>query len=491
MNETGAIYNFLKRARQRRMLMMALDQMAIAATAGLVCAILLLITGTQFLDWYWPVLLFAAALSVLVLRLRKRLPSVYGVAHEIDARLGLHDALSTAHYFQGADRRLVGLQRGQAEALIRNIRPEQAIPFSTPQSAYFCAAGLLAAGLLFGVRYGLTQSLSLKKPIADIRWSPGTPTRPVERLASRKSVLQERMDEQLAQMGMTLEKIDSPPGDLSDITDKAMPAFATPEGKAPMSAPDKNVSGGEKSAAEGGENESGEQAQSGSEQSQQDSGADAKAPNMAKAQQGQSDSKNGSQGSQGENSLGSKLKDALNQLMAKLKPSQGQGDQQQQQASSQQGQQGRPQSQKGPNQGQGKSQGEGQPPKDGQNAQNGEGGEQSQSTQSKAGDRNSDRAGQEDAKSGVGKQDGAKEIREAEQLAAMGKISELIGKRSQQLTGEMTVEVSSGNQQLKTGYTQRSASHADLGAAISRDEIPLQYQPYIQRYFEEVRKLKR
>ncbi|HYZ86092.1 MAG TPA: hypothetical protein VE621_16905, partial [Bryobacteraceae bacterium] len=118
-------------------------------------------------------------------------------------------------------------------------------------------------------------------------------------------------------------------------------------------------------------------------------------------------------------------------------------------------------------------------------------GEAAQTAQSKPGDKGSDRPGQEDAKSGVGKQDGAKDVREAEQLAAMGKISELIGKRSAQLTGEMTVEVSSGNQQLRTNYTQRSADHSDLGAEAARNEIPLMYQPYVQRYFEEVRKLKR
>jgi hypothetical protein len=88
----------------------------------------------------------------------------------------------------------------------------------------------------------------------------------------------------------------------------------------------------------------------------------------------------------------------------------------------------------------------------------------------------------------MGQQDGEKAIREAQQLAAMGKISEIFGKRAQQLTGEMTVEVSSGKQQLKTAWSERKALHADTGAEVNRDEIPLAYQSYIQRYFEEVRK---
>jgi hypothetical protein len=70
----------------------------------------------------------------------------------------------------------------------------------------------------------------------------------------------------------------------------------------------------------------------------------------------------------------------------------------------------------------------------------------------------------------------------------MGKISEILGKRAQQLTGEITVEVSSGKQNLKTAWTERKALHADTGGEVNRDEIPLAYQSYIQRYFEEIRK---
>ncbi len=60
-----------------------------------------------------------------------------------------------------------------------------------------------------------------------------------------------------------------------------------------------------------------------------------------------------------------------------------------------------------------------------------------------------------DAHSGVGRQDGDKGIKDAEQLKAMGKLADLIGKRSAQLTGEMTVETSSGKQQLRTQYSQK------------------------------------
>ena len=90
--------------------------------------------------------------------------------------------------------------------------------------------------------------------------------------------------------------------------------------------------------------------------------------------------------------------------------------------------------------------------------------------------------------SGIGKQDGSKDVKLAEQMAAMGKISEIIGKRSANITGEMTIEVQSGKQQLRTPYSASNATHAEAGGEINRDEVPVVYQPYVQQYFEQMRK---
>ncbi len=88
----------------------------------------------------------------------------------------------------------------------------------------------------------------------------------------------------------------------------------------------------------------------------------------------------------------------------------------------------------------------------------------------------------------MGSEDGNKEIRQAEQLAAMGKISELIGKRSAAVTGEATVEVQTTSQQLHTAYVKSGAEHSQGGAEINRDEIPVALQPYVQQYFDQLRK---
>ena len=70
----------------------------------------------------------------------------------------------------------------------------------------------------------------------------------------------------------------------------------------------------------------------------------------------------------------------------------------------------------------------------------------------------------------------------------MGKLAEIIGKRSADLTGEATVETYSGKQRLKTEDSQRVGQHSDLGGEINRDEIPLMYQQYVREYMERVHK---
>ena len=95
--------------------------------------------------------------------------------------------------------------------------------------------------------------------------------------------------------------------------------------------------------------------------------------------------------------------------------------------------------------------------------------------------------GKQRGTSGVGNEEGDKGTRLAEQLAAMGKISEIIGKRSANITGEAMVEVQSTSQQLRTPYAPRGARHSQGGAEIGRDEIPVALQTFVERYFEQVR----
>ena len=90
--------------------------------------------------------------------------------------------------------------------------------------------------------------------------------------------------------------------------------------------------------------------------------------------------------------------------------------------------------------------------------------------------------------SGAGREDGRKEIVTAKELEAMGKISVILGKRSQDITGTATVEVNSGRTELKTKYEPRDASHSTVSASAERDRIPIELESYVQQYFRELRR---
>jgi hypothetical protein len=126
-------------------------------------------------------------------------------------------------------------------------------------------------------------------------------------------------------------------------------------------------------------------------------------------------------------------------------------------------------------------------PGDSHEEQSGEEARDSQDAQGKGTGQSDTQQASKQPGSGIGSQDGDKSIRQAEQLAAMGKISEIIGKRSANLTGEATVEVQSTSQQLRTPYARRGGQHSQGGAAIGRDEVPAALQTYVERYFEQVR----
>lgn len=462
-------------------------------------AILLLILGTQILNWYWLVLLFAVSLAAGAYRGRNKILSRYRVAQSIDAHLGLHDALSTAYYFTEhsgdaqAAPEFIADQRHVAEDLARSADLRAGVPFITPRTLYANAVLALAVASMFGVRYGITRSLDLRASLIHIDFegflsSPRQLADAKKRGAApfQKDDLQKNAGEQQweskaqdpeAQPDVPLETIDDPETSKPDASpdssgkSQAKGKDETPKGDDLLNSPDKgqnassNDKQGEAKDSPDGESQSGKQdnAQQNSEKS----------------------------GNSGDNSsLADKMRDALANLMAKLKtqPKNTEGKQggsssqagqqsaQKQQSSQQQNQKGNPGEQQSEQNANSQSQGD-------QQSQNGA----QQSAQNQGAARNSDQT-TKDGKSGIGRQDGDKSAREAEQQAAMGKISEIIGKRAANVSGEVMVEVASGKQQLKTQYTQRDAKHAEAGGDINRDEIPLAYQQYVQQYFEEIRK---
>ena len=193
-------------------------------------------------------------------------------------------------------------------------------------------------------------------------------------------------------------------------------------------------------------------------------------------QPGNQDGKDGKQGNQkNEPSALDKLRDALANLMNKNKSDA---------------------ANKG--QDQNKQKGQAQKAEDGEKQQSKQGGDSSSQEQGSQQDKNAQQ--QNNAKGGENQQKnpeasssqgdkiGDKALKNVEALQAMGKISELMGKRAENVKGEVMIEVGQTKQQLKTAWSSQNAAHAEAGSEIHRDEVPLMYQQYVEQYFETLRK---
>jgi len=483
----GPLSNLLGAARRRAIGHTLLNETAFALALAMGGAVLLLLAGTQILDWYWLVILFVGSLGVGMWRARRSIPSQYVLAQRVDHNLGLCDTLSTATYFDSetaANAQMREMQRAEAERTAATVNVSTALPFVLPKVLYPAAGLALVAIGLFAVRYGLLGSLDLQPSLVSIAFdtffNPDSKT--LAKNLGKKS-----------------------PADFKKLTVPSDPSEQQPPGN--EMTPDNlldtvdvpNVNGSEqgnetKSAAKGPQNQQpeqgegeqkGEKGQEGGEQGNQASGQQS----QNDKQDGSKEGKQGQSGKQGDSSssLMDKMKDALANLMDKMKPQSKQGDSQQSKGQ-QDGKQGQMQGAQKGQQAQNQSNQNGAESPDAKGQQQGEGGEKSQSAQSKGGEKSGDNSQSQDGKSGVGKQDGNKDAKEAEQLEAMGKISEIIGKRQQSLSGEVMVEVSSSKQQIKTQYSGKQGAHAENGGEVHRDEVPLMYQQYVQQYFEEIRK---
>ncbi|HEV2689445.1 MAG TPA: hypothetical protein VGV35_12860 [Bryobacteraceae bacterium] len=496
MSEHNALSHLIRRGRLRQVRNLLLEQASFAAVLALAGAVLLLLLGTQILNWYWLVILFAGSLAVGAYRARTRVLSPYQVAQSMDRHLDFHDSLSTAFYFQEhTDRVLspaefVDHQRQSAENLARSADLRRGVPFLAPRTFYINLALALLVCALFGLRFGINRSMELRTSLVPIPFDGFLG--PSKEVADAKKGQRPFDGDGHRENGMPVDPWQSKQGDLDPAPDSALQTVDTPE----VNNPDGGADAKAQSKATGTEEQTPgqdplESADKGdSSQAGNDSQGDQN--NTPDGQQSgkQQSPKNASQSSNsGENSsLTDKMRDALANLMAKLKMQPKNSDGKQGGSSSQNSQQ-QAQKQAGQSQDPNASSQQQSDANAQSQGQQQSASAQQQAAQGKSDGKSSDKSNSQEGKSGIGKQDGDKTAREAAQLAAMGKISEIIGKRTANVSGEVMVEVASGKQQLRTQYTQRKAAHGEAGGEINRDEVPLAYQQYVQQYFEEIRKL--
>lgn len=470
-------------AERRRALVLAVEQAAVAVAVLLAGVILLLLLGTEALNWYWQALIGAIALGAAMWRRARPRMQRYRLAQILDRRLNLSDSLSTAWFLLTESKRddaFARLQLAHAEAVARTVRPARAFPFSGRRKWAVSAALAAAACGLFSVRYLVTGSLRLEQALAPLHLAPTFEA--VEETASgaklkRTGVLAAGERGELARAAQSQQQ--------EDKSRASTPEEAKPGDPAGAAAAAARAQSGStrQDAIETGEDKAPNGQASNSEAAQQN-GADATQQQSAGARQERTSSQ------QASSSVLDKMRDALSSLMAKMRASTSADQRAAREGErSEASQRAGDQTAAGQDQQGSRTNATGTQASEQQSAQGQAQGQTTEQTQSAQG-RNADGGDRKGAgsQSGAGHQDGDKAIKEAEQQQAMGKLAEIIGKRSASLTGDMTVETRGGKQQLKTEYSQRMGQHSDLGGVINRDEIPIEYQQYIRDYMEAVRK---
>ncbi len=369
-------------------------------------------------------------------------------------------------------------QREEAEHVAQTVDVRAALPAAKSRFLYPALALFAVACGLFVVRYAVTGKLSLEPSLVKIAFDTFFPPK--------------QLTAQNLKKGDTLK---SPPADPNGPDAPSTQSDQTPDSQLdsnePPDASNPQATDNSKDAAKDGAQDpdqaAGDQGEKGDKTSQ---GNDADQSNDSKdSSKSGGDQKNGKQDSKqnasNENSsLMDKIKDAMSNMLNKMKPSSAQNGQNSQN-SQKDGQTG--QQQKSGQKGDAQQKQAQQSSQDSQSDQS-DSGDKKQSADAKGAEKSSDKNASQDSKSGIGSADGDKSQREAEQAQAMGKISEILGKRAQNVTGEVMVEVGQSKQQLKTPWAQRSTTHTDAGGEINRDEVPLIYQQYVEQYFEAVRK---
>jgi hypothetical protein len=483
------LLRLIRRARLRLIYNDLLAQGANAFCAGLFAFILLLLLGTQILEWQWAALIPVAAAGFGLFRTWRRAPDSYAAAQVVDRELALADTLSTALFFgqtacsRRADEDVRIHQFEQAERLAASVDVRRATPYHMPRVAYAAAALFLVASSLFALRYGLTRQLDLRPPLASILQDSMGSGRSAEQAPARKKNGPKAP-------GFANEKGLALSGEEKNEAEQALQNALQRPDMQEVQVPSSDAKAGIRAKSEDGDQMAGSDEEADSESLNASSGDAA-----GEGQQGPGQSKDGQKSAakpkqepgSGDSSLMQKLKDAMQNLLAKMKQQPAGEQRQEGSQTAQKGKQGKQQGAGKQNAGKGQKQQEGGQEGESQEGQS-EPSESAQANPSKGSSQSQNQPSSKQPGSGIGKNDGQKDLKLAEQMAAMGKLSEIIGKRSANVSGEAMVEVRNSNQQLSTRYEARRAAHGAGGGEISRDEVPVALEGYVAEYFEQARK---
>ena len=463
----------ITRARRRLLWNALAFHFAIAVTVALAVLSLLLLLGTDILDWRWLIFVPAAPLATGIFVALRRLPRPYPTAQLLDRRLKLADSLSTALFFAGphqahrCDDGTRQAQQADATRIAASVDIREAFPIRFPRASYLAVLPAIVAAGLFDIRYRSDARLDLRPPLTAI----------VQQLL-------EDVTSELAKLEDQLQQLLTPDRQKDEEAEKQKPDAGDEEASA-SNPPDTSAAktAGSGSAArqqtEVADNKLAEEPQAAQQEQQfsEDSQAGSE-PNSSSTRDrdGRQQQKKSAAGdpqsgsSNSESSVLNKLKDSMANLLSMMKPNPGSsGKQQTGKSRDGNSQDSRKQSDQA---------------SDSANAEPGADSPRSGDAKSLAPGQSSNPGADKQAGTGAGNEEGIKEIIRAEQLEAMGKLDAIFGKRAQNIAGEFTAEATQGPQQLKTAYQQRTATHTDVHAKAERDEVPVAFQDYVERYFE-------
>lgn len=492
----ASLESAVERSRRRLLLLSGLRWGCVAAAIALAGPVLLLALGA---DRFPPALLWvfvAAGLGWAGWKWSESRPEAYAVAQALDRRWDLKDQLSTAWFFsENADEAPLRAreQRSMALQATAGHDVDAAFPYSWPKAATFAMALLGLAFLLFGVRVAMQPELSLRPPLQEVLFpslaedetelaslEEQQPPPPADAAEDPQSL--SKRGEQ-AERRETPEKQEStlPPSD-AIAPEQQGDAFEMPEveGLSVESEP------GDDLAFES-----------------QDPGAEGSEPGEEAAGQNAEEGESSTETAQNEKDaedwndesgdLLDRLKNAFQDMMENLgmeEPPQSAANQQQQAGEGQQQEGAEPSTEAGE-----QSQSSAEAGAEGSEAEM-EGGEQGQgepeqAAQGEATQSSSEEGTQPGESAGAsGSAEGSKELAEkmAEQEAALDALEEFYMQRAEEIEGEIMVETSTAEQSAQTPYQASRQAHSDRGGAVTRDEVPLAYQRYIETYFRNLRR---
>ncbi len=455
VNQTGPLQQVLRKARQRCVTHLALDAVLLAVAVSCGAAALVLLAGTDMLGFYWIAIAAVASVCAGIYLLRKHTPAEYVVAQRIDERLELADTISTASYFAdttpgiSSDSTIRALQHRRAEEVARTVDVAQALPLVRPRMLVPAAVLAVVALGVFLFRFAVTGSFDpraslIKNAITSLFGPPGESAKtPPQKGSGDQAGDDEQADPDVAQNNdFAGDPASEPPPLSADV-------------------PTDQVADGKEDPAQ---NEANDAAKMNSPE-----GDPAASENKDKEGDPQNSDKKGQENQ--DPSLMDKVKQAVSDMLNKMKPQPGDSKGQTKKSDP---------SKAKPQQSDSRDDSQGD---DAQDSSDDDDGAKTQEDSKTSSNKQS-----KDQPNGAGSNEGDKAQRAADALKAMGKISELLGKRAENVTGAMMVEVGSTKQQMKTPIAQSGATHVEAGSEIHRDEVPPMYEQFVQQYFEQIRK---